>query len=123
MPNMAICPACGNPKPTRWNLCKECLEIYGGTIAEWPLWLLWSVNDLKRWEYDNVQVSENEISLDALDPEWFDSDQAEDNCDEPGLGDAVPSQRFWDRVVSDRRKAARAVAQYEARMQPIAASC
>ena len=61
MPDYSKCPACLEYKPHNWNLCKSCLEEYGGVVDGWPDWLQFIINDNKRLRDDSVSEDEHEI--------------------------------------------------------------
>ena len=60
MSKYTACPVCGEPKKKKWNLCHDCLKIYGGTVDDWPEWLKMLRNSTERWRYDDQQSNENE---------------------------------------------------------------
>ena len=76
MQNSKKCPACLEKKPKEWDLCKECLEIYGSTAADWPEWLRWNINDLRMSGYYDKQISNNETIF--YDESTLDEDEGQD---------------------------------------------
>ena len=111
MPDASKCPVCEQTKPKNRRLCVECLEIYGNDAAEWPAWLRLLRNDTERWRYDDRQAYEHEVPLGDFDPYESMSDGWENGED---FTLTCLSERELDQHVRDRRRAARAVARYEA---------
>ena len=76
MSEYTACPICGEPKKRKWNLCHDCLEIYGGTADDWPEWLKSHMNSLRRTRYSGEQTNENEIPFNDfesyVDQYWSD---------------------------------------------------
>ena len=76
MTKYTACPVCGEPKKRKWNLCRDCLKIYGGAVDGWPEWLKILRNDTERLRYDTQQSNENEIPFNdfeyCIDQYWSD---------------------------------------------------
>jgi len=68
MPDASRCPACGKPKPKWWDLCKECLGIYGSAASEWPVFVRLAVNDTERERYQEQQMAYHETLLGDAEP-------------------------------------------------------
>lgn len=63
MSKYTACPVCGDPKKKKWNLCRDCLKIYGGTADDWPEWLRSQMNHIWRSDKTEKQISLNEEPL------------------------------------------------------------
>ena len=67
------CPACRNPKSRRFKLCKECYDLYGRDLSEWPPWVVFLVADDNRLEWQDKQIQQYEVTLSDLAPEVQDA--------------------------------------------------
>ena len=67
MPNNKLCPICGQKKPNKWDMCKECLEIYRADAESWPEWLRELINSGARWYYTDQQTSINEEPIEDFE--------------------------------------------------------
>jgi len=63
MPGTSECPVCRQSKPKRWDLCRDCLHIYGSVAADWPEWLRLIINDNARVDYDERKRNTLEIPI------------------------------------------------------------
>jgi len=59
--------ACGKLIAGKHYLCKECEDIYGTTRAEWPEWLRFQLNDMKREEMAERTLCDREICFSDID--------------------------------------------------------
>ncbi len=57
---------CGKNIVGKNELCAECLSIYGADRAEWPLWLKFDVNDMRRELRQERRIDEHEITFTDL---------------------------------------------------------
>lgn len=60
--------ACGKLISNERYLCKECGDIYGYKVEEWPEWLRWVISDIQRvWDaertHDEFSIYEDEYFL------------------------------------------------------------
>lgn len=51
---------------TRGDLCNICLNIYGANRSEWPEWLKFLVNDMRKELRRERRIDEHEISFTDL---------------------------------------------------------
>lgn len=56
------CPVCQQSKPSKWDMCRACLRIYGGR-SEWPEWLVDVVRDERRLRYRTERARQREIAV------------------------------------------------------------
>ena len=56
---------CGSSIANNRTLCKECAEIYGIDPDEWPEWLRWKFNDLRREHI--ADLTHNHMRLDEIE--------------------------------------------------------
>ena len=63
---MARYCVCGMRVRDDQRLCRECAEIYGTDSSEWPEWLRWYVNDLKRDL--RSEINHDNLGWDEIEP-------------------------------------------------------
>ena len=70
---LTICPVCQQPKSPRFEMCKECYDLYGRNREEWPLYVAFLVADDNRLEWQEEQIREHEVTLADFAPEIQDA--------------------------------------------------
>ena len=64
MPRLCVC---GKRITSNFELCSECLSIYGDERNEWPEWLKFWVNDTRREIEQEKRLCDREIVFSDMD--------------------------------------------------------